>query len=431
MANRGWALLLAAVIASGCLGGAERETAPDPGPTNQPAAILHVPALDPCPYGCYETTIAADPQGRTFVTEVSGTAIAVSVDGENFTRLKPPPSAAPSLDGSRGDALLAVGPDGRLWYVALTGEANGGYLRYRGIQVASSSDGGATWSTNTLVSRLQNPQAPAQFADRPWIAFGPNNLVYLSWFDAFYMNGVAPGVGGLYPGAYELFVARSDDGGKAFKTFRPAHALVPDGQGATGGAPVVDSKGRLIVPYFTFPVLAGGAASVRVAVSDDRGDTFTNRVVSPTGGSRFAALAIDSDDRLTFAWNGADPSLRLSASSDRGTTWTEPARWNPADQRMTASPWIGARPDGSLDVAWYAYNNQSGTSDLFLANGPRPTSKESLPTTTVLVEPGIAGLAYFGANTDFAHAARLPDGRLSLIWSDRVKSQAFATTFGP
>lgn len=383
------------------------------------STIANVPD---CSSVCYEPTVAADSGGRLFVTEVSGTAIHVSDDGgQTFTAIDPPPHPAPLTDNSRGDSLLYVDAEDRLWFVALAGEFHGGMLRYRGVQVASSVDHGATWKTNVLVSRLNEPTGPTTFADRPWIAVGAEGTVYVTFFDAAYMGSPVS----LYPGTYTLHLARSDDGGRTFSAFTEIDGIADEFHGAIGGPPVVDSTGRLAVPYLTFPSMASrdSESAMRVAMSADGGETFEHqdllrRSGSPGAGSRFPALGLGTDDTLVAAWNGLGGTLLVSTSKDHGATWSEPAVWTDANTTVTASPWVAGLADGTIAVAWFAMGTQPGTADVRLTY-----ETETIRRTLVLAN-GTQGLPTFGANTDLAHFAVMPDGGVAVVWSDQATGDA-------
>lgn len=420
-------IALVVLVVAGCVAEPPADDLGNPD-TDSALSLQAIATVPECVGLCYEPTIASDSQGRIYVTEVSGTAIHVSTDGgSSFQAQPPPPHPRPITDNSRGDSLVYVDHQDRLWFLALAGEFNGGFLRYRGVQVASSSDQGATWDTNVLISRINEPGGPATFADRPWIAVAPDGTVYVTFFEALYMGFPVS----LYPGAYTLQFARSDDDGRSFSAFREIDGLGDDVHGAIGGPPAVDDAGRLAVPYLVFPSMLSSDrySAMRVAVSDDRGETFASsdllsRSEAPSAGSRFPALAGDGAGLLVAAWNGPENALLVSRSADAGATWEDPQTWNPPNTTVTASPWVDILADGTIAVAWFAYGEQTGTADVRLTfDGP--DGRATLPLAN-----GTQGLPFYGANTDLAHFSRLPDGRLAIVWSDQSTGDAYVGFVG-
>lgn len=330
-------------------------------------------ALHGCAGNCYEPSIAADRMGRLFVTSGSGGAIGVSSDGgRSFSRRPAPPALVPG--SSFADAIAQVAPDGRLFFSAL--------VMYGGpvlVQVAWSRDGARTWGSNVLVGTSGIPSTPAP--DRQWLGFGLDGAVYLSY------SQIPTGI----------WVLRSDDGGAKFAT--STRATPNEGRATLGqaGPVVVAPDGKVVVPFFSQPPTPRGGA-VRLAVSSDRGKTFTLSDVVSAGPNRSegGGFPIFSSGpagrRWVTWWDGA--STAVATSSDGGRHWSPPKFWEPQSPSWSC-PWIAGRSDGRADVLWYA--SGASATDVVFARGDDRGAR-----TIVSVARGIP---LFGStcNTDYGH----------------------------
>jgi hypothetical protein len=340
----------------------------------------------PC---CYEPSIAVDRLGRVFVTDAAGDAIAVSEDGGAHFKKRPAPPelvgqapAEPVLSSLRGqrcvcDAIVQVDPHGRLVYSTL-GET--------GVQVAVSSDAGRSWSSNILIG------TPSP--DRQWIGFGPKNIVYAIWHSGAITT----------PPAY--FTATSSDGGR---TFGPPQPFLPGTEIFSVGPPVVDGQGRVYVPlltgYYTGGVV-GPAAAVAVSPGGGAPTFVAHKVAANPCFCGFPIAAVDPRGTVAVAFTGfaggrteaSYTRALVSGSTDHGLTWARPRAWS-TDQ-VTSSPWINLR-GGRSDLVWY------GRGKLILTRGRRGVSS---------LQQGV--VAYSSPQTDFAHFAYLPDGRVIAVFTE-------------
>ena len=101
---------------------------------------------------------------------------------------------------------IAVAPNGSL-YVAY---AVGGSAETTEIRLVASYDGGLTWSPSVAVSGV-HPES--RFSPRAAVA--PNGTVYVVWADARSGTYLPPG-GGPALWDYDVYMARSTDGGRTF-----------------------------------------------------------------------------------------------------------------------------------------------------------------------------------------------------------------------
>jgi hypothetical protein len=80
---------------------------------------------------------------------------------------------------SCGDPVLAFSRDGKkLYYSGLVCNFDKFPRQMSGVAVASSTDGGATWSLPTMVDYRATGDF---FDDQEWITTGPGDTVYLAW----------------------------------------------------------------------------------------------------------------------------------------------------------------------------------------------------------------------------------------------------------
>lgn len=354
---------------------------------------------------CFEPTVAADPRGRIFAVATSGKEIAVSSNaGRLFTRVPVPPIPIPGV--VPGDTILQVDRRGRLYYSTLLIGLNP-----IAIQVARSSDGARTWELNSVVGLPPGSGTISFGSDRQWLAFGPGDTVYLTYKQLPPVWLGTP-VGFVPPLVLNgLMVLRSDDGGETFSPPTLIHEL-PGRQAYIPGPSVVDARGRLFVAFFSGQT-RGPIDRLKVAVSEDRGETFTvhDAYVSREGsaGAWFPILA-ENRGRLALAWWHPSGAILVATSKNGGRSWSKPVRWSNAAEAVT-SPWASFARDGSLEVAWHA-KAPGGQLSVNVARGPLdrgPLTRGVVTTSSVFAR---------GGNSDFTHFTHLPDGRILIVWAD-------------
>ena len=378
-----------------------------------------VAALTQCRGNCFEPTVAAAPDGTLYVTDGIAGGIAVSRDGGATFETVPPPPMPPLTPrpAYQNDALVQVDAEGRLYFSALfTPYAYVGTftMTLLGIQVAMSEDGGKTWAVNTFLSLSSTPQSAPVGNDRQWLAFGPGGEVYLSYktISPVFVGGV-----GFLPMAGTVWLARSDDQGRTFSPFRAVTAPEEALGSLIAGAAVVDAEGRVLLPYLTFA--GGDGGRLRVGISEDGGKTFTRvDAYVPPGGKRagtyFPVLAAGPDG-VHLAWNDAAGAVLMSTSRDGGRTWSEPVAWSDPAHSVTSSPWVLARADGALDVAYFDLGEDQVSASIHVVRGPA----DGAPAHRAEAAPLVKGFKGKPAHTDFAHLAHLPGGRVATVWADQ------------
>lgn len=383
------------LVLAGCASpGSDTAGAPDPADALVfgPGTALPIE----CSFNCYEPTIAADPEGRIFVADGLTSDLAVSLDAGRTWNATTAPPFLRTPNSYQGDVLLQVAPSGRLYYSALIFQALPGRPLLESIQVAWSDDGAQTWAGNVMINPAQAPGAAVLYPDRQWLGFGAGETMYLTY------NQIPSGI----------WIAKSDDAGATWGGWTRAVAMESRGDPSDtpssgpplgqSGPPIVLESGRVALT-----ACLRGPAGVGVFLSDDEGATFKRVLAGGPACTWFPVLAHAGGERLMLAYtDGTD--LHATKSDDGGATWSAPALWGASGW---SSPWPLPRADGALEVAFF--DDAPNGTRLALARGA-PTAA---PTLVAHVE-AFDGREDPPTATDFAHLARLEDGRLAIVWSD-------------
>lgn len=241
--------------------------------------------------------------------------------------------------------------------------------------LASSQDGGKTWSVNPLGG------LPTQ--DRPWLAADGPCTVYvvyhqlplftpvLSSYDVCTNGGVVPVSNGAaldpvhettltssdFPGLSNSFNKQTVDAARSSK-FRH-NIYIP----------------MSLCQVTQFPDLVTNAAAPSgcpkgtqylVAVSTDRGLTFSYHKVAldKTGATLVwaATVATDATGTVYFTWSDNKNSY-LDVSSDGGKRWSAPKKLNAPGTAAVYPTVAGGRP-GRVDVGWYGANRTGDSNDV-------------------------------------------------------------------
>ena len=253
-----------------------------------------------------------------------------------------------------GDPVLAFEPGGILYYAALVYDFSYANRTPSGVAVASSHNGGVSWSAPVMV---HYEAANNFFNDKEWIAAGPNGAVYVTWTQ---FNQGPHGAGYI---SSNIVISVSHDYGATWSDpVNVSDAAHPFDQGSS---PAVAPNGTIYVAYEGNQASNVARDQTVLARSTDGGKTFTNTELGrvyddsncyPTnvaqGRSRlsfeqfrlssFPSLAIDpttgkmaitwADDQGNAGCGGSNPKftgltnnqVKLITSSN-GTTWTAPA----------------------------------------------------------------------------------------------------------
>ena len=310
-----------------------------------------------------------------------GTGAWKSTDhGSHFTTLVSPNTNFPTQNNPvtfwGGDTHVAVAPvkngNGQFNVYVTSLEAAGAGLT--GDSLSTSTDGGATWSTTSVV-QFTKPLTTPLVTDRPWVAAYGSSTVCVSTHDA----------------AAIADVYCSTDSGQTFSRVVTAldapHAFLAAETSIPGAIHIDPNTGNQYIPFSGLAtaveaanpveVACGGTTgitcpykthAVYIAVSTNGGLTFTDKTVyvNPSDqvayGSNFLAMTFDSAGGLYEVYSDG-VNLYYSYSTDTGNTWHGPYQVNQAPSNMAIEPWATAGDPGKLDIVWYGTGTCSGITD--------------------------------------------------------------------
>ena len=340
-----------------------------------------------------------------------------------------------------GDPVLAFGRDGTLYFLALVYDFSFTNRTPSGVAVATSHDGGTSWSTPVM---LHYEDSNNFLNDKPWIAAGAGGDVYVTWTHF----KLAPHVGYV---SSHIVGAVSHDHGQTWTTemIAVSDSAHPFDQGSS---PAYAPDGTLYVAY------AGNQASdvtkdqTVVARSTDGGMTFTNTEVGRVyddigcypknvaqGRARlsdeqfrinsFPSLAIDpTTGGLAIVWaddqnnagcaagaavfsGSTNNQVKLVTSAD-GKTWTAPAQITSGADK--AYPAVGANA-GRTVVGYYTrdYSPVPTAADRRCGRGFLSTTDPGYPTSSTTpvhyidLNPVCLDYAFSSSSDSFASETRV------------------------
>ena len=435
-----------------------------------------------------ETTIAvnpADPEhavggyhsyqlhflGATVVNHVVGT-VSVTFDGGSSWRQVTPPITPYQFTG---DPALSFGKGGRLWFANIADhEGPGGPYTGPSVVVATSDDGGLTWSNPVTVASGQGAVTSGYtgnlvFQDKDYLAadrFAGSSpfagRAYVSWTS--FQERVLP-VGAFFRSP--ITTSRSDDGAvwsppKEVSGFGAFCSVAYNGRPNEcdvnqDSYPTVAPNGRVYISFENFNTPAEN--QILVVRSDNGGRTFSppakaadvfdinypqntdgrftltgcqlrvssvaNSAADPSDTSGNTVYVTWSDNR-----NGTEDATNvdvfLARSTDGGLTWrTYPVDTSGNDQFY---PWVSVGADGRVDVG---YMDRFGTEQDRCLYGFTLTrlafdaagNAVALSRQLVSTAPSVADRSrWFGLNTrfigDYNGVAVGPDGSTWSLWTD-------------
>jgi hypothetical protein len=311
----------------------------------------------------------------------------VSVDGGNtFANvLLPGWDAATGGKGlfthvfAGGDPVLAFGQDGTLYFLALVYDFSYANRTPSGVAVASSRDGGATWSTPVMV---HFEAANNFFNDKPWIAAGAGGDVYVTWTHfnqgphgaGYIASPIVGSVSHDHGQTWSEMLAVSDSAHFADQGSSPAYA--PDGtlyvayegnkagdttrdqtvvaRSTDGGKTFSNTEvGRVYDDVGCYPLnVSQGRA--RLSFEQFRISSFPSLAIDPTTG--VVAIAWADDQNNAGCASGAasfsgltNNQVKLVTSTD-GKTWTAPKQITSGTDKVY--PAVGANA-GKVVVGYY------------------------------------------------------------------------------
>jgi hypothetical protein len=331
-----------------------------------------------------DNMIAAWHQDRWSTGAAQGLGAAYTMDGGlTWTQVNIPfTRGAGGLPRSSGDyergsdPWISFSPDGTAHYMALV--ADFGDPNANGMTVASSHDGGVTWSAPVKIkaSPAGDPTAVSPFHDKNTLTADPfdPDLVYATW--TLFRRG-----------STTLVFAHSTDGGQTWKT-RPVDNIEVVGPAdlvvfRQGAQIVVLPDGTLVNAFFrvlfnqrTFEV----GLEQAIFRSSDQGrhwEKADTRVSDLQGATAFdTELGIPVRDaqelpdiavnrttgELYVVWqdtrfNDGLVGVVVSRSGDGGSTWSDPVPVNTIESVQAFLPVVAVNDDGTVGVLYYDFRN--------------------------------------------------------------------------
>lgn len=323
--HRGWAppIALAGVLALAVAGQASVPTTEIIQDTFTNASSQHATAVEPDTFAFGSTIVAASQVGRFFNGGASDIGVATSTDGgTTWSQADLPGITTHSGTGTFdrvSDPAVAYDPEHNVWMVSTIPLTAS--VDVPAVFVSRSTDGGLTWGTPITVAAA----GPGQDFDKNWIVCDTHAAspfygnCYTTWDD--------------FGDGDRLYTSTSTDGGLTWGT------PMQTGNAATGlgGQPVVQPNGTVIVP-------ASNAfeTSILAYRSTDGGTTWSNSVTVSTvtdhrvsGSLRSGPLPsaeVDGAGNVYVVWHdcrfrkGCKTNDIVMSTSTDGLTWTTVAR---------------------------------------------------------------------------------------------------------
>lgn len=260
--------------------------------------------------------------------------------------------------------------------------------------LSRSDDSGATWTA------AQTPVVGLPASDRPWVAAYGDGQVFVKYLTQ----------------ADGHHVSRSTDAGV---TFPEDVAIPPCGQGPLASD---RSDASILVPcvvgsnVFVLRHTGSGPMvweSIPVATADNSGDDFP-------------AVAVAGPGQYVMVWRAASEEgdgtrILVSASLDRGATWSEPLQVSAPD-RTSVFPWIDANADGTVAVVWYEAD-QAGDPNTMDAEWRVHLARLDLGAT------GLSAPAAITVTTDPIHVGSICTAGLNCVIEGRAEDRRLLDFF--
>ncbi len=280
-------------------------------------------------------------------------------------------------------------------------------------------DGGETWTKHVLEGMVPEATSPlfgSRFVGDLVVAFDGRGEAHIAGI------GYAP-VGPFYHNT--LFYTSSTDGGQSFEEPTPVDSYTTEFAFHDKPALAVDADGRILLAWLFRDGVPPRSATgpdpghMRLAISEDGGETWSTRALSHGDSGISASIAIGPDESVNIAWRAYDPlGVRFVRSTDHGATFSEPVlvhelstgniTLDNANYRAFILPTLVALPDGTL-LLTSGDRTEEGDSEVFVARSIDQGASwnlSRLPTTS-------AGHQFLPT------IAASPDGLAVAAWLDQ------------
>lgn len=290
-----------------------------------------------------EPFIRLDDEDRVFVSTPYGVSTTVSLlwrstdGGRSFVPLGSPIVRDAVTGPGGGDTHQDFDGKGRLYYVDLSAAC---------VTAAVSENHGDTFPpdrTNPVVCVSdENPGAATD--DRQWVAGFGDGIGYVTFRN-------------LVDSPFWLFKTRNGgrtwDGGTRLGTVTQSGPVQVDKARRTV---VVNGVARSAILVYQIYYTGTNLRLFRITDFDDGSPLKVEDLSIADPGvsvaSVFPVLAIDSAGNLYAAWSQSASAIYMAVSTDRGATWSQPARVGEL-AGTNIMPWIVAGDPGRVDVVWY------------------------------------------------------------------------------
>jgi hypothetical protein len=365
----------------------------------------------------------ADAGKAAKVFQVSSDLLAPDAGGQPETQAEPYVAANPGREGH----LVAVYQEGR--------NRDGGSAA---LGYAVSQDGGRRWSAGLLPRLTRAAGGPYKRASDPWVAFGPDNLVYCA---AVGYNETNTETG--------IFVSTSRDGGQTWGG--PVAVHQQTGHLDDKGSVVVDTvanspyRGRV---YVGWDSNRGPYRDLLISWSSDEGRSFSTPALLHQGFNGNVVPVVGPNGVVYAIWlvNLSEAfSIWVARSQDGGTTWSAPIEVSDVstffsddirEGALTPAPVIDPRT-GELYVVWEDDRFSPGVNKIVLSRSTDggqtwtppsvisdgPDDAQSFTPAAAMTGNGRIGVAYSSTRND-------PD-RHYLVDEYLTVSKDQGQTFGP
>lgn len=359
------AVLLAASLA-GCVTGPS--DAPDePGSVTEWRVLAEARA-SPQDVSASEVSIAVDPTDPMHAVAAAnsqgGFGVYVTRDGGGTWdaqfyqagRVDPAPNGQGRFTGL-SDPVVAFEPGGTVWLAGLA------IIPTSSVWVASSDDGGDSWSDGIIV---HESDLGVSFNDKEWLGIHPQTgTMLVSWQKEPLIDSLrsVEAATGADVDVGDVVVSRSNDGGQTWSLFEK----VSRGFHSNGTQVAYTADGRTHLLWVNYE----GDGTLDYAYSDDDGATWSEPVAVATVDvippyERYSrmhtlpALVADPNGTSLYAvWHderNGDADVFAVASHDAGDSWGDAVRvpaGEAGDDVLQLYPWAAVDPGGRLHVTYY------------------------------------------------------------------------------
>lgn len=348
------------------------------------------------------------------------------------------------------DPTATIDPaSGTIYVIWAQGAHGGGHERHgggetnkdHGVYLASSTDGGATFSTPARVSPAGRDVA-SHSGGPPQVAVGTGGEVYVAWEQ----DEPYPG---MEYGRSDVLFARSTDGGQTFD--QPRTVVQGEGVVSTSFFDLFTAdNGRVWVGFLDYRAEIGGKdhapVQIRVVHSDDGGVTFSRSAVVHELSCECCRVDFATQgEQLLLGWRQIYPrgqfpgpqdpvrDVAVARSTDGGASWGLPSKLHDdqwvVNQCPHSGPVMHSDSRGALHAAWYTgAADHPGVYYASAAQGQQALGEPRALFAGQVNPAPVPSLAVDGADRTWitwetapqgqsqVHAARVsPDGALEVV----------------